>query len=71
MDTPDKNLDVRLVFLLAVANSSKQVAMLQWVGEIVQNQKVLEDLMAAETPHEGIEIIKPFLNKSLSSEDKK
>lgn len=65
MDAPDQNLDVRLVFLLAVANSSKQVEMLQWVGEIVQNQRVLEDLVAVEIPKDGIEIIKQFLNRKL------
>lgn len=70
MDAPDETIDVNLVFLLAMANPSKQVVMLQWVGEIVQNQKVLEELVAADTPHDGIEIIKPFFNQTLTNEDK-
>ena len=69
MDEPEKNLDVRLVFLLAVADPSKQIAMLQWVSEIVQNQGVIEELAAAETPHDGIEIIKPFINQPQSVKD--
>jgi PTS system galactitol-specific IIA component len=71
MDAPDKTLDVRLVFLMAVANSNNQVAMLQWVGEIVQSQKVLKDLVIAKTPSDGIEIIKPFLYQTISNKEKK
>jgi hypothetical protein len=43
--------------------------MLQWVSEIVQNQGVIEELAAAETPHDGIEIIKPFINQPQSVKD--
>ena len=70
MDAPSNVLDVRLVFLLAVADTSKQVAMLQWVSDTVQNQSVLEGLAASKTPEEALSIISPLINEqSLSNEE--
>jgi PTS system galactitol-specific IIA component len=47
MEAPERSLDVRLVLLLAVAHSSKQVSVLQWVCGILSDAAIVERLAAA------------------------
>jgi PTS system galactitol-specific IIA component len=63
MDSPDKVLDVRSVLLLAVADSSKQVSVLQWVCTLMQDQGVVKALASAKSPREVMAILKPLLDK--------
>jgi PTS system galactitol-specific IIA component len=57
MDSPKRALPVRLVFLLAVAEKSKQVPMIQWVSNVVRDQDTVRDLVHAGTPKEVMGII--------------
>ncbi len=57
MDAPERLLDVRLVLLMAVAEASFQVAMLQWVSNFVQDQAIVARLVAARTSAEVKQIL--------------
>jgi PTS system galactitol-specific IIA component len=62
MDSPEKHLDVRVILLLAVAEPSKQVSMLQWVCNLVQDQDVVKTLASVKSPREAMIILEPFVN---------
>lgn len=68
MDFPDKLLDVRLVLLLAVAESSFQITMLQWISTFVQDRAVVASLVEAKTPLEIKKILDPLIDKNLMIE---
>jgi PTS system galactitol-specific IIA component len=61
MDSPERFLDVRLVMLLAVADNSYQVPMLQWISNFVQDQKIVASLVNAQTTHEVKKILDPLV----------
>jgi PTS system galactitol-specific IIA component len=65
MDFPDKYLDVRLVLLLAVAESSFQITMLQWISTFVQDRNIVASLVEAKTPHDVKKILDPLIEKNL------
>ena len=64
MDTPDRLLDVKIVLLLAVAESARQVLVLQWVCSLVQNQALVRALASAKSPKEVMTILQPLLRQS-------
>ena len=64
MDTPDKILDVRIVMLMAVGESAKQVSMLQWVCTLVQDQALVKALASAKSSKEVMTILKPLIEQS-------
>jgi len=47
MGSPNESLLVKVVLLMAIANSSKQVSMLKWVGTVLQDQGKVEALASA------------------------
>jgi len=49
MINPDEEIPVRLVFLLALEQPKSQVAMLQEVAQVLQNQDLIAQLMAADS----------------------
>ncbi len=57
MAQPDEAVDVRLVFLLALDKPKAQIEMLQEIASILQNPKLINSLMKANTANEVIEII--------------
>jgi PTS system galactitol-specific IIA component len=63
MDSPEKGLPVRLVLLLAIANSSTQVTTLQWILKVMENQKIVASLVSAKTPDEVLTILDPVITK--------
>jgi len=64
MDTPDRILDVRIVMLMAVAESANQVSMLQWVCTLVQDQALVKALASAKSSKEVMTILKPLIEQS-------
>jgi PTS system galactitol-specific IIA component len=63
MDSPEEHLDVRVILLLAVADPSKQVSMLQWVSTLLQDQDVVKTLASVKSPREAMTILEPLINK--------
>lgn len=63
MDAPDEVLDVRIVILLAIADSGEQVPMLQWICTFMQNEDLVRELSSAASPAEVIDILKPLIDK--------
>jgi len=61
MDSPKKILDVRLVLLLAVANSTAQVPMLRWIAKVMQDQNVITRLVSSKNPKEVISVLTPMI----------
>lgn len=47
MDDPDKELPVRLVFMLALRNKEEQLEMLSAIGRLIQDNKTLQSLCEA------------------------
>ena len=64
MDSPKESLDVRIVLLLAVADSANQVSMLQWVCTLVQDQSVVEALSSAKSPSGVMAILAPLIEQT-------
>jgi PTS system galactitol-specific IIA component len=63
MDSPEEPLNVRVILLLAVADPSKQVSMLQWVCTLVQDQDVVKTLASAKSPREAMTVLEPLINE--------
>ena len=61
MDSPKESLDVRIVLLMAVADSANQVSMLQWVCTLVQDQSVVQALSSVKSPSEVMAILAPLV----------
>lgn len=60
MDTR-KELDVSIIFMLAITHPSAQLKMLQKVIEIIRNDQVLINIKKAKSKSEVTNIVKPFL----------
>lgn len=63
MGAPEEDLDVKLIFLLAVPKDEDKVPMIQAVVEVVQDQEVLLSLLQAETEKELVEIVQKYCNR--------
>ncbi len=61
MDSPKKVLDVRLVLLMAVADSTTQVSMLKWIARLMQDQNVITQLVSSKNPKEVISVLAPMI----------
>lgn len=57
MVEPEKDLDVGLVFLLAMNEPKKQVEMLQQVATILQNPELIQSLSTAKSSKEVMDLI--------------
>jgi PTS system galactitol-specific IIA component len=62
MDSPEEHLDVRVILLLAVADPSRQVPMLQWVCTLLQDQEVVKALASVKSPREAMTILETLMN---------
>jgi galactitol PTS system EIIA component len=62
MDSPKKELDVRLVLLMAVADSSTQVSMLRWIARLMQDKNVITQLVLSKNPKEVISVLTPMIH---------
>ncbi|MBC7264363.1 MAG: PTS sugar transporter subunit IIA [Chloroflexi bacterium] len=54
-------LEVRLIFLLAIKEREKQVELIQQLVSVIQNQGLLEGLVAAKAPQEVVDLIQRAL----------
>ncbi len=64
MDCPDQSLGVRAVLLLAVARPSRQMATLQWVCEMLNQQDAVGRLVEAHSPADAMAVLEPLLQSS-------
>lgn len=62
MGAPEEDLEVKLIFLLAVPRDEEKVPMIQSVVELVQDQEVLIRLLQAETEKELVETVQRYSN---------
>lgn len=58
MGTDDETVDVRLVFMLAVVNPNEHIDQLQRILAVIQDTKVLKQLLDVKDADQIIEIIK-------------
>ena len=62
MGTQDQKVSVQVIFTLALKTSDNQLAMLQKLMELIQNDIVLEELTAATSKSTIVDIINHELN---------
>lgn len=64
MANPQQDVNVNIVFMIALNESGGQVKMLQQIVQLIQNESLLEELMRAENGEEIIKVIKnvPYEN---------
>jgi PTS system galactitol-specific IIA component len=67
MEAPERLLDVRIVWLLAIADAARQVPMLQWIISSLQDRPLMEGLVTARDPHEAMDLIRPVITAHNSS----
>jgi PTS system galactitol-specific IIA component len=58
MANPQQDVNVNIVFMIALNESGGQVKMLQQIVQLIQNDSLLEELMMAESGKEIIKVIK-------------
>lgn len=58
MANPQQDVNVNIVFMIALNESGGQVKMLQQIVQLIQNESLLEELMMAESGKEIIKVIK-------------
>lgn len=57
MDDPDKRLQVKVVFALALRSKDEQIAMLTAIGELLQDGTRLRQLSAANNPEDAARLL--------------
>ncbi|KZL89882.1 PTS sugar transporter subunit IIA [Clostridium magnum] len=57
MEDSDKSLEIRIVFMLAMAEAHSHIEMLQKLIMLIQNEVVLENILRAQNKNEVIEQI--------------
>jgi PTS system galactitol-specific IIA component len=62
MESPKEILDVRIVWLLAIAGAADQVLMLQWIVTALQDQAMVEALASASDPQEAMATLRPLID---------
>jgi PTS system galactitol-specific IIA component len=58
MENSSKNVDVNVVFMMALKDPHSQIDMLKQLASLLQNDSILEKILNAETSDEIMEIIK-------------
>ncbi|MDQ1004443.1 PTS system galactitol-specific IIA component [Neobacillus niacini] len=66
MGTDDMEVDVNIIFMLAIKNPESQLWVLQMVTEIIQDSETLEKLKKSSSKQQVISIIEQFCNKVTS-----
>jgi len=61
MEAPATDLQVRIVWLLAIADAARQVPMLQWIVSSLQDRSLMEGLVAAREPRRVMSLIEPVI----------
>jgi PTS system galactitol-specific IIA component len=67
MEAPETSLGVWVVWLLAVKDAGKQVAMLQWVITTLQDRSLMEKLVMAADASKVMALLKPVIAASAKS----
>jgi PTS system galactitol-specific IIA component len=67
MEAPERLLDVRIVWLLAIADAARQVPMLQWIISSLQDRSLMEGLVAAQDSQQAMALIRPVITAHNSS----
>lgn len=62
MDDPDKELSVRLIFMLALRSKEEQLETLVTIGQLLQSQQTLLHMLEAETGEEIARRLQHFLS---------
>jgi galactitol PTS system EIIA component len=60
MEMPESDLDVKIIFMLAINNPMKQIKTLQELTRIIQNKEILERLCKAKNSSSVIGSLKEF-----------
>lgn len=60
MGTTDERVNVNVVFMLALMDPEKQLEMLQYIIELLQNQSVLKEILEARKGSDVIDKIRQF-----------
>lgn len=63
MGDPERFTEARIVFLIAVAEAEKQVAMLQWLCTALQDQEMVRSLASATDAHSVVQVLKQVMDK--------
>lgn len=66
MGTDDMEVDVNIIFMLAIKKPESQLRVLQMVTEIIQDREILEKLKKSSSKQQIISIIEQFFNKVTS-----
>ena len=62
-----EEIDVSILFMLAITHPSAQLIMLQKVMEIIRDDKALLKIMESQSKEEIIQIVQPFLGELVIS----
>lgn len=62
MEDPDEALEVDLIFLLALKNSENQLAVLQEVMQIIQDEAVIKNILESKNNEDIIKTLKEIKN---------
>jgi galactitol PTS system EIIA component len=60
MEMPDNNVEVKIIFMLAIKNPMKQVKTLQELTRVIQNKEIIERLYNAKDSSNVIALLKEF-----------
>lgn len=64
MEDPDEKLPVGVVFMLALNDKDRQIEMLQQIMETIQNDELVDALLAARTKDEMLALLGPGGSKA-------
>ena len=56
-----KEVDARVIFMLAIKEKEKQVVMIQQLVQLIQNPGLLEELVGAKEPAQALKLVKQSL----------
>jgi PTS system galactitol-specific IIA component len=62
MANPQEDVNVNIVFMIALNESHSQVKILQQIIQLIQNDTVLKELIEAKNRYEILKIIKEISN---------
>lgn len=65
MGTADERVQVEVIFMLAIKKAEEQLELLQTFVELIQNEKIMDQLKNAKTGKEVITIIDEFIDESI------
>ena len=69
MADPERHVDVKLVFLLAVKEGDKQVGLLQYLATLLQQEQVVAELASAVNPSAVMQVLNRVSQKVMEERD--